>query len=89
VAVCKKETVQSSEQGCDGGYHASTTVNGRPDWAGVFREATAAARAAGEARVAVLVCGGRGMVDHVLMQCKRQSTTEISFRCHYEVFGFD
>ena len=59
---------------------------GRPDWAAVFAQAEAAAVAAGQARVALLLCGNSNMTD----SCRRAAcaSRRVVFDIHEETFSF-
>ena len=61
---------------------------GRPDLGAIFERMAAVALGAGEARVAVLVCGPGGMVRAVRQLCRTQSTAELTFDFHAEEFLF-
>jgi hypothetical protein len=61
---------------------------GRPDWGKVFAGMAAEARALGEARVAVAVCGPPGMVSEVEQWCRTHSGPDVAFDVHAEVFEF-
>jgi hypothetical protein len=63
-------------------------ISGRPVMSSLFRAAAEQAKAVGEDRVAVLVCGNK----HVLLSCldevQWRQDTQVDFHVHYEAFGF-
>jgi hypothetical protein len=69
-----------------GGLVAVT--RGRPDMRRTFKDAHAAARLAGDCRVAVLVCGNQGILDGCMRMAADWSHDDVTFECHYEAFGF-
>ena len=61
---------------------------GRPDLALVFREAAEQARAMGERRVAIMICGNDHVLDACLAEVQRRQGTQVEFDVHFEAFGF-
>eukprot|EP00656_Telonema_subtile_P033437 TRINITY_DN37060_c0_g1_i1.p1 TRINITY_DN37060_c0_g1~~TRINITY_DN37060_c0_g1_i1.p1 ORF type:complete len:211 (+),score=28.66 TRINITY_DN37060_c0_g1_i1:137-769(+) len=62
--------------------------HGRPDLHKIFTETKEAAVAAGDLRVAVMVCGPLGMVGDVVRLCQEMSDDRVTFDPSEEVFEF-
>jgi hypothetical protein len=63
-------------------YHA-----GRPNLDAMFQEVEDEAAALGESKVALLVCGNKGVLESCL-RIARTRTGKVHFDPHYEAFGF-
>jgi hypothetical protein len=63
-------------------YHA-----GRPNLEAMFQEVEDEATALGESRVALLVCGNKGVLESCL-RIARMRQGRVQFDPHYEAFGF-
>ena len=61
---------------------------GRPDFEKIFRKMKKAAKLSGEKRVAVCVCGPAAMVDACNSAAIRQSSRNVYFDVHSELFEF-
>jgi hypothetical protein len=64
-------------------YHS-----GRPNLQAMFDEVEAEARACGERRVALLVCGNKGVLESCLQVARTRMGGGVTFDPHFESFGF-
>ena len=69
------------------GIPGVSTTWGRPHLFTLLSLAAAAAKAVGEARIAVLVCGSRGVVD-AIQDAVDTVTTGVALDVHSEVLSF-
>jgi len=59
---------------------------GRPNFSEIFEKMAGVARATGESKVAVLVCGPMPMVNDISRISIQKSTAQVQFHAHSEVF---
>lgn len=63
-------------------------TRGRPDLAKLLARTARTAVAVGESRVAIMICGNKGIVERVLEQALKANTNQVTFDCHHEKFSF-
>ena len=84
VAIESSTAVESS---CDASANCFLKY-GRPDLRRMLGGMSVLARAAGQTRVAVLVCGPSALVNDVLLACEERNSCcgGVVFECHVETF---
>lgn len=82
------DAAELADAGIDADMQQHVILGQRPDFDLKLSEAAARAKAAGESRVAVLVCGPAALVDSVRRSCVKASSSAVVLDFHAEVFEF-